>query len=92
VPLLLATFSQVREKVINTKDPASKLSSSSLPGLTPQSIVLKILGFFKMDARVKPAHDESIIARMSIKRIFRLTIDRPVTLLATILATNCNFR
>jgi hypothetical protein len=45
-----------------------------------------------MDARVKPAHDESIIARMSIKRIFRLTIDRPVTLLATILATNCNFR
>jgi hypothetical protein len=37
-----------------------------LPGLTRQSIVLKILGFFKMDARVKPAHDESIIARMSI--------------------------
>jgi hypothetical protein len=34
--------------------------------LTRQSIVLKILGFFKMDARVKPAHDESIIARMSI--------------------------
>jgi hypothetical protein len=49
-----------------TKDHASKLSSSSLPGLTRQSIVLKILGFFKMDARVKPAHDESIIARMSI--------------------------
>jgi hypothetical protein len=51
---------------INTKDHASKLSSSSLPGLTRQSIVLKILGFFKMDARVKPGNDESIIARMSI--------------------------
>jgi hypothetical protein len=51
-----------------TKDHAFKLSSSSLPGLTRQSIVLKILGFFKMDARVKPAHDESIIARMSIIR------------------------
>jgi hypothetical protein len=49
-----------------TKDHASKRSSSSLPGLTRQSIILRILRFFKMDARVKPAHDESIIARTSI--------------------------
>jgi hypothetical protein len=35
------------------------LSASSLPGLTRQSIFLKRLTSFPMDARVKPAHDES---------------------------------
>jgi hypothetical protein len=32
--------------------------NASLPGLTRQSILLKGL-FFSMDARVKPAHDDS---------------------------------
>jgi len=30
---------------------------SSLPGLTRQSIAFRKIRFFKMDARVKPAHD-----------------------------------
>jgi hypothetical protein len=33
----------------------------SLPGLTRQSIIVKRLGLL-MDARVKPAHDESVSA------------------------------
>ena len=39
----------------------------SLPGLTRQSMVLKRL-FFKMDARVKPAHDEAIFIASDITR------------------------
>jgi len=35
--------------------------TSSLPGLARQSIILKRLLTFSMDARVEPAHDESII-------------------------------
>jgi hypothetical protein len=31
--------------------------SSSLPGLTRQSILLRKIRFSRMDARVKPAHD-----------------------------------
>jgi hypothetical protein len=34
-------------------------STSSLPGLTRKSIALKRTQVFSMDARVKPAHDES---------------------------------
>jgi hypothetical protein len=34
-------------------------STSSLPGLTRQSIALERLKSSSMDARVKPAHDES---------------------------------
>jgi hypothetical protein len=35
------------------------LFSSSLPGLTRQSIIVMGLKVFSMDARVKPAHDDS---------------------------------
>ena len=31
--------------------------ASSLPGLTRQSIALRKIFIFRMDARVKPAHD-----------------------------------
>jgi hypothetical protein len=32
--------------------------NSSLPDLTRQSIPIKNISIFRMDARVKPAHDE----------------------------------
>jgi hypothetical protein len=43
------------------------LSASSLPGLTRQSIFLRGLASFPMDARVKPAHDESELDAPGIK-------------------------
>ncbi|MGA9162395.1 MAG: hypothetical protein WB297_16240, partial [Actinomycetota bacterium] len=43
-------------------------NDSSLPGLTRQSIALRMNLRKKMDARVKPAHDEARIDTLAMKR------------------------
>ncbi|MGZ9110184.1 MAG: hypothetical protein ACXW3X_03610, partial [Rhodoplanes sp.] len=40
----------------------------SLPGLTRQSILLKWRCFSKMDTRVKPAYDDSLIATAKVPK------------------------